>query len=92
MIGWAGDLKRVEPVKTTIKLTASKRLEIQPCKRTGGVLVELVEGLVYKSSEAIHLTADQVGAMIVGLEMAARRAQGEGTEKAAVIGLGMVSA
>lgn len=55
-------------VKTTIKLSASKSVEIEPCKR-GGVIVTLSMFRVV-IGEPMHLTPDQCGELIFGLEQA----------------------
>ena len=62
-------------MKTTIKLTTSKRITVEPCKKTGGVLLEIINsrdnGKV-TSLEAFHLTADQAGVLVFGIECAER--------------------
>jgi hypothetical protein len=66
-------------MKTTIKLTTSKAMTVQPCK-TGGVILEvnnlpvLAPVMLGLSDEkpsniTIKLTPDQVGALIFALEM-----------------------
>jgi hypothetical protein len=62
-------------MKTTIKITNAKRIIVSPCMKAGGVILETVQGLNYTSAEPWHLTADQVGALIVGLECAYRATQ-----------------
>lgn len=58
-------------MKTTIKLGASKSLTVEPCARLGGVLATVNMNVFGVSmSEAIHLTPDQCGALIFGLEQA----------------------
>lgn len=57
-------------MKTTIKITNAKRLIVEPCKKTGGVILETVQGLNFTSAEPWHLTPDQCGALIFGLEQA----------------------
>lgn len=64
-------------MKTTIKLTTTKRLTVQPCK-TGGVIVELDNPNalhVLASHITLQLTMDQAGALIFALEQAAEAAQ-----------------
>ncbi len=63
-------------MKTTIKLTASKAIVINPCI-TGGVVFELTEkgGEAQHALQAVSLTPDQVGALIFSLETAAQAAQ-----------------
>jgi hypothetical protein len=58
-------------MKTTIKLTTSKAMTVQPCK-TGGVILEVNNPHalhVLASNITIQLTPDQVGALIFALEM-----------------------
>lgn len=58
-------------MKTTIKLTAGKSLTVEPCARRGGIIATLAFELFgIKSSEPIHLTPDQCGALLVGIECA----------------------
>lgn len=56
-------------MKTTIKLTTARKLTVQPCI-PGGVTVELCHGEGYTSTETLHLSADQCGALIFGIEQA----------------------
>lgn len=58
-------------MKTTIKLTAGKSLTVEPCTKRGGVIATIAfEMFGIKSSESMHLTPDQCGALIFGLEEA----------------------
>lgn len=58
-------------MKTTIKLTPGKSLTVEPCAKRGGVIATLgLELFGIKTSEAVHLTPDQCGALIFGLEQA----------------------
>lgn len=58
-------------MKTTIKLGASKSLTVEPCAKRGGVIATLaLEMFGIKTSEAVHLSPDQCGALIFGLEQA----------------------
>lgn len=58
-------------MKTTVKLTPSKSITVEPCK-AGGVLATIsFEMFGVKTSEPIHLTPDQVGALLFGMEQAA---------------------
>lgn len=57
-------------MKTTIKLTTTKTLTVQPCK-TGGVIVEINNPHalhVLASHVTLQLTPDQAGALIFALE------------------------
>lgn len=57
-------------MKSTIKITTTRAIVIQPCK-TGGILLTLEDrnGQV-RSAEAINLTPDQAGALVFALEAA----------------------
>jgi hypothetical protein len=58
-------------MKTTIKLAGAKSLTVEPCTKRGGILATFAfEMFGIKSSESIHLTSDQCGALIFGLESA----------------------
>lgn len=61
-------------MKTTIKLTHSKTLTVQPTK-AGGVVVEFLPILSAVNDATLHLTQDQAGALIFALEQAAEAAQ-----------------
>jgi ubiquinone biosynthesis protein Coq4 len=59
-------------MKTTIKLTNTKRMTVQPCK-TGGVIVEYTNPnalFVQAAFFTLQLTPDQAGALIFALEQA----------------------
>lgn len=66
-------------MKSTIALTPSKRIIVQPCK-TGGIVLEVVHGASGgpKTTEAFHIDAGQAGCLLFGIEqaMAAQAAQG----------------
>lgn len=57
-------------MKSTIKLTTTRAIVVQPCK-TGGVLLTIEDraGQV-RSAEAIQLTNDQAGALVFAIESA----------------------
>lgn len=58
-------------MKTTIKLSTSKSLTVEPCAKRGGVIATVAfEMFGIKSSEAMHLTPDQIGVLMFGLEQA----------------------
>lgn len=58
-------------MKTTIKLPGAKSLTVEPCAKRGGVIATIAfEMFGIKSSESMHLTPDQCGALIFGLEQA----------------------
>jgi hypothetical protein len=62
-------------MKTTIKLTTTRAMSVHPCKNTGGVVLEITDRAGgAASTEAMHLTADQVGALLYGIETAAEAA------------------
>lgn len=63
-------------MKSTIALTPSKRLVIQPCK-TGGIVLETVHGLAgqAKTIEAWHIEPGQVGALLWAIEQEASQAE-----------------
>lgn len=57
-------------MKTTIKLTPTKSLTVEPCK-AGGILATVSFSMFgVTSSEAMHLTPDQCGALLFGVEQA----------------------
>ena len=58
-------------MKSTIALTPSKRLVIQPCK-TGGIVLETVHGLAgqAKTIEEFHISEPQIGALLWAIEAA----------------------
>lgn len=58
-------------MKSTICLTPSKRLTVQPCK-LGGITLEVVQGLSggAKSIEAFHIEPGQAGALLFAIEQA----------------------
>lgn len=63
-------------MKSTIKLTTSKRLTVQPCK-TGGIVIELdnphaLHALAMHTT--VKLTMDQAGALMFAIEQAAEAA------------------
>lgn len=59
-------------MKTTIKLTPASAMTIAPCKGPqGGVIVEICNKLRAEQLTTFHLTPDQVGAVLFGLEQAA---------------------
>lgn len=63
-------------MKTTIKLTTTRAMSVHPCKNTGGVVLEITDRSGQAATtEAIHLTADQVGALLYGIEAAAEAAE-----------------
>lgn len=66
-------------MKTTIKLSHLKSLSVYPCKKDplGGVVFEISHRNESGAAtfEPSYLTADQVGALIFGLEQAAEAAQ-----------------
>lgn len=55
-------------MKTTVKLSQSLSATVQPCKGTGGILLEITHGAPFaaQSSEAFHFTPDQWGALMAG--------------------------
>lgn len=59
-------------MKTTIKLPGAKSLTVEPSTHAqGGVIATIAfEMFGIKSSESIHLTPDQCGTLIFGLEQA----------------------
>lgn len=60
-------------MKSTIKLTPSKAVCVQPCKQ-GGVVLEITNKAalhVLATTTTLHLTPDQVGALLFALEQAA---------------------
>jgi hypothetical protein len=57
-------------MKSTIKLNPSTRLTVQPCK-TGGIILEISPAPTKTDAVTFHLTPDQAGALIFGLEQAA---------------------
>lgn len=58
-------------MKTTIKLSTSKSLTVEPCAKRGGVIATIAfEMFGIKSTEAMHLTPDQIGVLMFGLEQA----------------------
>jgi hypothetical protein len=57
-------------MKTTIKLTPTMRLVVQPAAKVGGISLEFTHGTTTTTSEAWHLTPDQAGALIFGMEQA----------------------
>ena len=59
-------------MKTTIKLTPLSAMTIAPCKGPqGGVIIEIENKLRAEQLTTMHLTPDQVGAMLFGMEQAA---------------------
>jgi hypothetical protein len=63
-------------MKSTIKLTTSKSLTVQPCK-TGGILIELDNPNALHALAAhttLQLTMDQAGALLFAIEQAAEAA------------------
>lgn len=57
-------------MKTTIKLTLTKSLTVEPCKE-GGILATISFSMFgVTRSEALHLTTDQCGALLFGVEQA----------------------
>ena len=56
-------------MKTTVKLDNSRSLVIEPAKERGAVALTLRLGVI--SVGSMELSADQLGAAIFGLEMAA---------------------
>ena len=64
-------------MKTTIKLTPGKSLTIEPCTKRGGVIATIAFELFgIKSTEAMHLTADQCGVLLFAVEQASTQGQG----------------
>ena len=62
-------------MKSTIKITPASAITIVPCKGPqGGVIVEIFNKLRAEQLTTLHLTPDQVGAVIFGLEQAAEAA------------------
>lgn len=64
-------------MKSTIKLTTSKSITVQPCK-TGGVIVELNNPHslhVLAERMTMQLTPDQCGALLFAIEQAAEAAE-----------------
>lgn len=62
-------------MKTTVKLSPTRAMCAYPCK-AGGVVLEITDRAGgAASTEAIHLTTDQVGALLFGIEQAAEAAQ-----------------
>lgn len=58
-------------MKTTIKLGASKSLTVEPCAKLGGVIATLNFSMFgHRNSTAMHLTPDQCGVLMFGLEQA----------------------
>lgn len=58
-------------MKTTIKLTPSKSLTVEPCIKGAGIIATLnLEMFGIKTSESMHLTPDQCGALLFGVEQA----------------------
>lgn len=63
-------------MKSTIKLTPSKAVCVQPCKQ-GGVVLEITNKNtlhVLATITTIHLTQDQCGALLFAIEQAAEAA------------------
>lgn len=65
-------------MKTTIKLTTTKALTVEPCRMSDLVCLTIIEVIANSASqpmttirEAVYLTPDQVGALMFGLEQAA---------------------
>lgn len=62
-------------MKTTIKLTPASSMTIVPCRGPqGGVIVEIFNKLRAEQLTTLHLTPDQVGAVLFGMEQAAEAA------------------
>jgi hypothetical protein len=63
-------------MKSTVKLTTAKSITTTPCNG-GGVVVELTDrcGQSVHVLQSLHLSPDQVGAFIFGLEQAAAAAE-----------------
>ncbi len=57
-------------MKTTIKLGHGYSLAVMPCK-TGGLILEITPVPTVTNALTFHLTPDQAGALIFGLEQAA---------------------
>lgn len=57
-------------MRTTIKLSSIKRLIVEPCRHSDLTTLTVQHGDDIKSTEAIYLTPDQVGALLVALEFA----------------------
>lgn len=65
-------------MKTTIKLSPTRALTVEPCRLSDMVCLTVIEVITNSNDQkmtavhdAIFLTPDQVGALIVGLEQAA---------------------
>jgi hypothetical protein len=62
-------------MKTTIKLTTASAMTIAPCRGPqGGVIVEIFNKLRKEQLTTLHLTPDQIGAVLFGMEQAAEAA------------------
>ena len=64
-------------MKSTIKLTPSKAVCVQPCKQ-GGVVLEITNKAalhVLATQTTLHLTPDQCGALLFAIEQAAEAAE-----------------
>lgn len=59
-------------MKTTIKLTASKAVIVEPCAHADLISLNVRQGVPFGfvSGESVYLTPDQAGALIFGLEKA----------------------
>ncbi len=53
--------------KFEIKTGQQRRIRLTPCK-TGGIVLEHIHGDTFTTTEATHLTPDQVGALMFGME------------------------
>jgi hypothetical protein len=53
--------------KFEIKTGQQRRIRLTPCK-TGGIVLEHIHGQECTTIEATHLTPDQVGALLFGME------------------------
>lgn len=63
-------------MKTTIKIGASARVEVEPVGKTGNVALTVVApALIGSKSDLVIMTPDQAGALIFGLEQALEAAR-----------------
>lgn len=65
-------------MKTTIKLSPTRALTVEPCRLSDLVCLSVIEVITNSDDQkmttvhdSVYLTPDQVGALIVGLEQAA---------------------
>lgn len=64
-------------MKSTIKITPSKSITVEPCIKGTGIIATIsLEMLGIKTQESVHLTPDQCGALLFGIEQALNEQEG----------------